>query len=60
MGRSWQEAESDLREGWSRYERRGSNPRSWEDVRDAVKDAWERVAGGSTAEAEESRPEPRE
>lgn len=45
MGRDWDSAESDLRAGWDRYEHRGEHQSAWEDVREAVKDAWDRVTG---------------
>lgn len=40
-GRSWEEAEPELRSGWDRYERRGQS--TWDQVKDAVRDAWHRV-----------------
>lgn len=43
LGRSWDEAEEDLRRGWDRYQHRGANPPLWEDIREAVRDAWDRV-----------------
>ena len=42
-GREWSDVESDLRSGWDRYEHRGQS--TWENVKDAVKDAWHRVSG---------------
>ena len=42
-GRSWNEVESDLRSGWSKYEHRGTS--TWEQIKDAVRDAWDRVTG---------------
>jgi hypothetical protein len=42
-GRSWADAEKDLGIGWDRYEHRGDG--AWEHVKDAVRDAWERVRG---------------
>lgn len=44
-GRSWNDAENDLRTGWDRYEHRGSSGSTWEDVKHAVRDAWDRVTG---------------
>lgn len=55
MGRSWDEAESDLRAGWDRYEHRGSLKSTWEDIKDAVRDAWDRVTGRPSAKAESRR-----
>ena len=46
LGRRWDEAESDLRAGWERYEHRGERPSAWEEIKEAVRDAWERVTGG--------------
>lgn len=43
LGRTWEEAEPDLEAGWGRYEHRGENPSTWEEIKDAVKDAWDRV-----------------
>ena len=40
--KKWNEVESELRSGWDRYE--GRDKRStWEQVKDAVRDAWNRV-----------------
>ena len=43
QGRQWNDAESDLRTGCDRYEYRGQS--TWENVKDAVRDAWDRVRG---------------
>ncbi len=51
VGRSWNQIERDLRAGWERYEHRGGLPAAWEDVREAVRDAWDRVTGERRAEA---------
>lgn len=43
-GKLWDDIESDLETGWDRYE--GRDERStWEQVKDAVRDAWHRVTG---------------
>jgi len=42
-GRDWTDVESDLRTNWNSYEHRGSS--TWEQVKDAVRDAWDRVTG---------------
>jgi len=42
-GRNWNDVESDLRTSWDRYEHRGQG--TWENVKDAVRDAWNRVTG---------------
>jgi hypothetical protein len=44
-GRSFDESENDLRAGWDRYEHRGSNRSTWEEIKHSVKDAWDRVTG---------------
>jgi hypothetical protein len=41
--RSWADVESDLSRGWNSYEHRGSS--TWEQVKDAVRDAWDRITG---------------
>ena len=41
--KNWNDVESDLRTGWNSYEHRGSS--TWENVKDAVRDAWDRVTG---------------
>jgi hypothetical protein len=41
--REWNDVENDLRTGWNTYEHRGSS--TWEQVKDAVRDAWDRVTG---------------
>jgi hypothetical protein len=59
-GRSWEDAENDLRQGWDRYEPRSENPSTWDEIKDAVRDAWNRVTGASTAESENRNPQVRE
>jgi hypothetical protein len=46
LGRDWTDAESDLRRGWDSYQHRGEAPGAWEEIRDAVRDAWDRVVTG--------------
>lgn len=41
QGQSWSDTERDLRTGWDKYEYRGVS--TWENVKDAVRDAWDRV-----------------
>jgi hypothetical protein len=41
--RSWTDVEKDLSRDWGTYEHRGSS--TWEQVKDAVRDAWDRVTG---------------
>jgi hypothetical protein len=45
VGRDWDDAELDLKTGWDRYEHRGELKSTWEDIKDAVRDAWDRVTG---------------
>lgn len=42
-GRNWADVESELSSSWSKYEHRGSA--TWEQVKAAVRDAWDRVTG---------------
>ncbi len=42
-GREWNDVEPDLRRGWDNYEHRGEHKSTWDEVKDAVKDAWHRV-----------------
>lgn len=47
LGRTWNEVEPDLSAGWASYEygARGVARAGWEDIVDAVRDAWYRVTG---------------
>ncbi len=60
LGREWDEAEPDLRQGWESYEHRGQNPTAWDEIKQAVRDAWDRVAGGGRTSAERRNTEVRE
>jgi hypothetical protein len=60
MGRSWEDAEPDLQRGWDSYKHRGEGQSTWDEIKDAVRDAWERITGAKTAESEERRPQVRE
>jgi hypothetical protein len=42
-GRAWEDVESDLERGWGTYEHGGKS--TWQSVKDAVRDAWNRVTG---------------
>jgi hypothetical protein len=44
-GKQWNDIEADLGAGWDRYELRGRN--TWENIKEAVKDAWHRVTNRS-------------
>ena len=41
--RSWKDVEGELSKGWSTYEHRGKS--TWEQMKDTVRDAWDRVTG---------------
>src|SRR5262245_44197915 len=63
LGRTWDDAEADLRAGWAQYQHRGEASSIWEDVKHAVRDAWDRVVGTrdtSPRDPAESRSRPRE
>lgn len=60
VGRRWDDAEQDLKQGWERYQHRGDNNSTWDEIKEAVRDAWDRIAGGTTAEAEKRNPQVRE
>jgi len=45
QGKRWDDVEHDLRSGWDTYEHRRDNRSTWEQVKDAVRDAWDRVSG---------------
>jgi hypothetical protein len=60
LGRTWDEAEPDLKQGWERYQHRGERPAAWEEIREAVRDAWNRITGARPAGAEGQRPQIRE
>src|SRR5687768_1242067 len=55
LGRTWDDAEPDLRAGWDRYQHRGDASSVWEDIKDAVRDAWDRVVGTAPADPNEAR-----
>jgi hypothetical protein len=60
LGRSWDDAEPDLRSGWERYQEESGTPSAWDQIKDAVRDAWDRVASGRTADTEVRHPQIRE
>jgi hypothetical protein len=39
--RTWDDVEEYLSRDWNTYEHRGTS--TWEDIKDAVRDAWDRV-----------------
>jgi hypothetical protein len=42
-GRKWGDVEKDLERDWDKYPNRGSS--TWQQMKDAVRDAWDRVTG---------------
>jgi hypothetical protein len=42
-GKAWTDVEPDLRRDWNTYQYRGQS--TWEDIKDAVRDAWDRMTG---------------
>ncbi len=48
------------RAGWDRYQHRGENGSTWDEIKAAVRDAWDRVVGASRTPAEDRRPNVRE
>jgi hypothetical protein len=44
-GRSWDEVEDDLERDWDTYSERDDNRSTWQQIKDAVRDAWDRVTG---------------
>jgi hypothetical protein len=60
LGRSWDDAEPDLRSGWERYQEESGTPSVWDEIKAAVRDAWDRVASGRPADSEVRHPQIRE
>jgi len=58
LGRSWDDAEPDLREGWDRYRNQSGTPSAWDEIKGAVRDAWDRVTGGKVADEQAGEAEP--
>jgi hypothetical protein len=48
-GRNWSDVESDLSRDWQSYDARGTS--TWEQVKGAVRDAWDRLTGNRTTGA---------
>jgi len=44
--RNWKDVEKDLSRSWTSYAHRGES--TWEQMKDAVRDAWDRVTGHRT------------
>ena len=51
-GRTWKEFEQDARSGWDKFEGKGPGGAKWENVKDAVLDAWNRVTGKHKVDAD--------
>ena len=45
----WKDVESDLSKSWNTWEHKGNS--TWEQMKDAVRDAWDRVTGRRHAHA---------
>jgi hypothetical protein len=45
QGHRWDEVEHDLRSDWDSYEHRGTLRATWEEIKDAVRDSWNRITG---------------
>ena len=60
MGRRWEDAEADLQRGWDSYEHRGQNPSTWDEIKAAVRDAWDRVTMWRTDDSDQRGASPRE
>jgi len=44
-GRHWSDVENDLRTGWDKYPHRGTARGTWEEIKAAVRDGWDRLVG---------------
>jgi hypothetical protein len=60
MGRGWEDAETDLQRGWETYEHRGEASSTWEEIKAAVRDAWDRVVSARTSDSSGRNTDPRE
>lgn len=45
QGRNWNDVENDLRSEWDTYPHRGSARGTWEEIKAAVRDGWDRLVG---------------
>jgi hypothetical protein len=52
MGRDWNDVEPDLRSGWDKFEGKSAGGAKWEDIKDAVKEAWHRIIGQHTVDTD--------
>ena len=60
LGRTWDDAEPDLRSGWERFQEESGDASAWDEIKAAVRDAWDRVTGGKTADTQAENPRIRE
>ncbi len=60
VGRTWDDAETDLRSGWERAQNENGSPSAWDEIKGAVRDAWDRVTGGRVADNQAREPQIRE
>ena len=60
LGRTWDDAEPDLRSGWERFQEESGDASAWDEIKAAVRDAWDRVTGGKTADTQAETPRIRE
>ena len=60
LGRTWDDAEPDLRSGWERFQEESGDASAWDEIKSAVRDAWDRVTGGKTADTQAETPRIRE
>jgi hypothetical protein len=44
-GRQWSDVEGDLERDWESYQYGGDDRSTWQQIKDAVRDAWDRVTG---------------
>jgi hypothetical protein len=45
QGRQWSDVERDLERDWDTYQYRGDSRSTWQQIKDAARDAWDRVTG---------------
>jgi hypothetical protein len=51
-GKGWGEVEESLRTGWDKFEGKRAGGAAWENIKDAVKDAWHRAIGAHGVDSE--------
>jgi hypothetical protein len=55
QGRQWNDVEPELRGGWEGYEHRGDSRSTWDQIKDSVRDAWDRVTGSDDDDSRHHR-----